>query len=229
LSRLLSVGSETTSLDEFRRLAVEEDVLHKASAANRKKTFSFLCRLYALDSRVPLFREAFRLQKLFPSDLRALMGLLAFAREPLLRACADMIIGTPVGKAVGREVFEAWIRDFAPGRYSQTMYVSFSHNLYASFFQLGYLGLAVGTLRLRLRPEATPAITAYAAYLDWLSGENGFSLLSGRYSSTLELSQAEHIALLSSAGQLGLMRVAHSGGVLHLDFSSSLAPGESRL
>ena len=31
------------------------------------------------------------------------MGLLAFAREPLMRACADLVMRTPVGKAVGRE------------------------------------------------------------------------------------------------------------------------------
>ena len=229
LLHLLGVGPENAGLEEFRRLAVEDDALHKASAANRKKTFNFLRRLYALDLRVPLFREAFRLQKLFPADLRALMGLLAFAREPLLRACADMVMRTPIGKAVGRETFEAWIREFAPGRYSQTMYVSFSHNLYASFFQLGYLGPAVGKLRLRLRPDAKPATATYAAYLDWLNGENGLSLLAGRYSSTLELTKAEHLGLLSVAGQLGLMRVAHTGGVLHLDFSSWLQPGEARL
>ena len=109
------------------------------------------------------------------------------------------------------------------------MYVSFSHNLYASFFQLGYLGPAVGKRRLRLRPDAKPATTTYAAYLDWLNGENGLSLLAGRYSSTLELTKAEHLGLLSGAGQLGLMRVAHTGGVLHLDFSTWLQPGEARL
>lgn len=229
LAHLLSVGPASVSLDEFRRLAVEDDALHKASAENRKKTFNFLRRLYALDPRVPLFREAFRLQRLFPADLRALMGMLAFAREPLLRASADMVLRTPVGQAVGRETFEAWIREFAPGRYSQAMYRSFSHNLYASFFQLGYLGPAVGKLRLRLRLEAKPASAAYAAFLDWLNGENGLSLLAGRYSSTLELARAEHLSLLSAAGQLGLMRVAHTGGVLHLDFSSWLQPGEARL
>ena len=229
LVHLLGVVPENAGLDDFRRLAVEDDALHKASAANRKKTFNFLRRLYALDPRIPLFREALRLQRLFPADLKALMGLLAFAREPLLRACVGRVLRIPVGQTAGRETFEAWIREFAPGRHSQAMYRSFSHNLYASFFQLGYLGAAVGKLRLRLRPVATPAAAAYAAYLDWLNGENGLSLLAGRYSSTLGLTKAEHVSLLSAAGQLGLMRVAHTGGILHLDFSSWLQPGEARL
>ena len=228
LTDLLGVGPPTDSLAAFRRLALENDALHKASAANRKKTFHFLTRLYALDPGVALFREALRLQRLFPADLRALMGLLAFAREPLLRACADMVLATPVGHALGRSDFEAWIRDFAPGRYSASMYASFSHNLYAAFFQLGYLGPAIGKVRLRLRPAATPASAAFAAYLDWLNGANGVSLLGGRYSSTLALARSHHLGLLSAAGQLGLMRVAHSGGVLQLDFAAWLQPGELR-
>lgn len=226
---LLGVAPSNASLDDFRRLALDDDALHKPSAANRKKTFDFLRRLYALDPRVPLFREAFRLQRLFPKELGAVMGLLAFAREPVLRACADMVLTKSVGQAVSRETFETWIRDYAPSRYSQTMYVSFSHNLYASFFQLGFLGSAIGKLRLRLRPDAMPASVAFAAYLDWLNGDNGITLLAGRYSSTLEVPRAEHLSLLSAAGQLGLMRVAHTGGVLQLDFSSWVQPGEVRL
>jgi hypothetical protein len=38
------------------------------------------------------------------------------------------------------------------------------------------------------------------------------------FSKTLELSKDEHLNLLSAAGQQGLMRVAHAGGVLQLDF-----------
>ena len=76
LLHLLGVGPENASLDEFRRLAVEDDALHKASAANRKKTFNFLRRLYALDLRVPLFREAYRLHKI-DINIGRLVALLA--------------------------------------------------------------------------------------------------------------------------------------------------------
>ena len=228
LTALLRLAAEHAGLDELRRLAVEDDALHKASAANRLKTFDLLRRLYALDVRVPIFREAMRLQRLFPDEVRPLMGLVALAREPLMRACLGMVMETPIGHPLGRSDFEAWIRDFAPARHSQSMYVSFSHNLYASFFQLGYLGAAIGKCRLRQHRDVKAATVAYAAFLDWLNGVNGLALLPGRYSSTLELAKAEHLNLLAAAGQLGLMRVAHAGGVLHLDFSSWLKPGESR-
>ena len=229
LTTLLAVAPPDANIDTFRRMVVDEDALHKASAANRRKTFAFLARLYGLDPAVAVYREFRRLSLLFPGDLRGFAASLAFAREPLLRACSEMVLRTATGKSLAREDFEAWIREFAPRRFSEAMYVSFSHNLYASFFQLGYLGASVNGRRLRERPAVHPASVAYAAFLDWLSGLNGLTLLDATYSRALQLGRAEHLALLSAAGQLGLMRVANAGGVLHLDFSSWLRRGEARL
>jgi hypothetical protein len=229
LTNLMAIAPFEADVATLRRLVVDEDALHKPSAANRTKTFSFLRRLYGLNPQLPIYREFTRLCHLSAAETTALAGSLAFAREPLLRACADMVSGTPVGKPLGREDFEAWTREYAPGRYSETMYVSFSHNLYASFFQLGFLSEAAGKTRIRKRRDLRPASVAYAAFLDWLAGLNGLSLLTGAFSKTLELAKDEHLSLLSAAGQQGLMRVAHAGGVLQLDFSTWLRPGESRL
>jgi len=229
LAQLLKIALDDANQDELQRLVVDEDVLHKTSASNRLKTFVFLRRLYGLTPELPVYREFSRLIKLFPADLNLLAGILAFAREPLLRACANFVLETAIGKPLGREDFETWIREYAPGRYSETMYVSFSHNLYASFFQLGYLGEAAGKQRQRQRRDVRPAAVAYAAFLDWLTGLNGLSLLAGSFSKTLELNQDEHLRQLKACGQLGLMRVALAGGILQLDFSDWLRAGESRL
>lgn len=229
LSALLAVAPKDADAPTYRRLVVEEDVLHKASASNRLKTFNKLKLLYALNPAVPVFREFRRLFLLFPSELPVLAGSLAFAREPLLRACVDMVLDTPIGAPLSRASFEAWVREHGAGRFSQTMYRSFGHNLYASFFQMGYLSEAVTKCRLRRRLDARPASVAYAAFLDWLTGLNGLSLLQGSFSRTLGLAKIDHLALLTAAGQLGLMRVANAGGVLHLDFNAWLQPGEARL
>ena len=229
LAALLAVAPPDADIDAFRHLAIDQDALHKASAANRIKTFAFLRGLYGLRPALPIFREFRRLSVLSSVDIPVLAGLLALAREPVLRACMGMVLGTAIGKTLGRDDFEAWIREYAPARFSQAMYISFSHNLYASFFQLGYLGEAVGRRRSRRRPTVRPVSAAYAAFLDWLTGLNGLSILDAPYSRALELPKAEHLALLSSAGQRGLMRVAHAGGILQLDFASWLRPGELRL
>lgn len=229
LTEVFAVVPHTAQAIDYRNAIVDDNILHKASASNRDKTSNYLHRLYGLDPTVPLFRELRRLAGLFPAELTALASLLALAREPVLRASADMVISLAVGSSVGRADFETWVREFAPGRYSQTMYRSFSHNLYASFFQMGYLGEAVARCRLRKRPEIQPATVAYAAFLDWLNDVNGISLLKATHSRVLDLPRDDHLRLLSTAGQLGLMRVANAGGVLHLDFSSWMKSGETRL
>lgn len=229
LGALLAVAPPAADTAVLQRLVMDEDALHKPSAANRAKTFAFLRRLYGLNVQRPAYRAFTRLCHLSPADTRVLAGVLALAREPVLRNCCEMVLATPLGSPLRREDFEAWVREYAPGRYSQTMYASFSHNLYASFFQLGFLSDAAGGARIRIRREIRPTAVAYAAFLDWLTGLNGLSLLSGALSKTLELSKDAHLNLLSKAGQRGLMRVAYAGGVLHLDFSTWLAPGESKL
>jgi len=226
---LMAIAPLDADTATLQRLVVDEDVLHKPSAANRAKTFAFLKNLFGLNPQLPIYREFTRLCHLSQVDTTVLAGSLAFAREPVLKVCANMVLDTAIGKPLGREDFEAWVREYAPGRYSQSMYVSFSHNLYASFFQLGYLSEAVGKTRIRKRRDVRPASVAYAAFLDWLTGLNGITLLTGAFSKTLELPKDEHLNLLSAAGQQGLMRVAHAGGVLQLDFPTWLRPGETRL
>lgn len=229
LSELINASNTFANIGVLQALVVEQDILHKPSAANRLKTFNFLKALYGLDHNQVLYREFIRLVKLSPADLSVLAGTLAFARDPVLRECAEMVIGTDIGMSLGREDFENWIRNHKPGRYSESMYISFSHNLYASFFQLGFLGPSSGKVRIRKRREIRPVIAAYTAFLDWLNGLNGMSLLNGKFMQTLELDKDESLSLIASAGQQGLVSVALAGGVLQLDFSAWLQPGELRI
>lgn len=229
LDLLLAAVTPDTDATGYRKAVLEDNVLHKAAASNREKTFKLLRRLYALEPNVCLFREFRRLARFASDDGHLLAGLLAMAREPLLRQCLDMVLTVPVGESIGRQKFEDWIRSHAPGRYSESMYVSFSHNLYGSFYQIGYLGASVGKARGRVRPKAGIAAATYAAFLDWLHGMSGVALLNGSYSTALDLGADEHIALLTAAGRQGLLKAAYSGGVLDLNFPGFLRADEARL
>lgn len=213
----------------YRQAIVGDNVLHKATASNREKTFRFLRRLYALDPVICLFRELRRLHRFATDDSRLLVGLLAMAREPILRECLGSVLAVPIGESVGRQHFEDWIRGYAPGQYSESMCVSFSHNLYGSFYQFGYLGESAGKARSRIRPRAGVASATYAAFLDWLYGMSGVFLLQGTYSRALDLGTDKHIALLTAASRQGLLKTAYSGGVLELAFPGFLKSDESRL
>lgn len=216
------------SAEKYRQAILDDNILDKATASNRDKTFKFLRRLYALDPTVTLFRELRRLYGLAKDDARLLLGLLAMAREPILRECLGSVLAVPIGESIDRHYFEDWIRGHSPGQYSESMYVSFSHNLYGSFYPLGYLGESVGKARCRIRPKVGIASATYAAFLDWLHGMNGLALLQGPYSSALDLGADEHIALLAAAGRQGLLKAAYSGGVLELAFPGFLKNDETR-
>ena len=226
---LLSAVPADAPTESYRQAILDDNVLVKATASNREKTYKFLRRLYALDPSTCLFREFRRLYRLAPDDSRLLVGLLAMAREPILRHCLGMVLAVPIGESLGRQAFESWMRAHAPGQYSEAMYVSFSHNLYASFHQLGYLGDAVGKARSRVRPKVGVASATYAAFLDWLRGMSGVALLQGTYSRALDLGADEHVALLTAAGRQGLLKAAYSGGVLDLGFPGFLKSDETRL
>lgn len=229
LQMLLTVVPVYAPFEAYRHAVEVENVLHKASSSNRAKTWKFLSNLYGLDPRLPILRQFRKMYAIADADRSLLTALLAMAREPILRASLGMVLDCPVGRWLGREDFEAWIRKFAPGRYSESMYLSFSHNLYASFFQFGYLGKSALKVRLRTRPQNGMAAVAFAAFLDWLCGRNGIALITSEYSRALDLPREDHLAFLSAAGRQGLMRVAYSGGVLDLDFGDWLLPHERRL
>ena len=226
---LIAVVPPDAGAEAYRQAFLDDNVLHKATASNREKTFKFLRRLYALDPAICLFRELRRLYRFAAEDSRLLVGLLAMAREPILRHCLDSVLTVPIGDSIGRQHFENWMRNHVPGQYSESMYVSFSHNLYGSFYQFGYLGESVGKARSRIRPKVGIASAAYAAFLDWLQGMSGVSLLQGPYSKALDLGTDEHIALLTTAGRQGLLKAAWSGGVLELGFPGFLKSDETRL
>jgi len=217
-SVLLSAVPINAASDDYKLAILEQNVLEKATASNRLKTYKYLRSLYALDPDVCLFREMRRLMQYVGTDAKLLMGLLSMAREPMLRECLIMVLHTSVGKSLGRPEFESWIRAHAPGRFSESMFVSFSHNLYASFYQFGYLGESIGKARTRVRPVSGIASATFAAFLDWLEGRSGIALLQGTYSRALDIPADEHLALLQSAGRQGLMKVAYSGSVLELAF-----------
>lgn len=226
---LLAAVPPDAGADAYRQAILDDNTLHKATASNREKTFKFLRRLYALDPTICLFRELRRLHCFVADDTRLLIGLLAMAREPILRECLSGVLAVPIGESVGRQYFEDWIRRHALGQYSESMFVSFSHNLYGSFYQFGYLGESIGKARSRIRPKVGIASATYAAFLDWLQGMSGVSLLQGTYSRSLDLGADEHIALLTAASRRGLLKAAYSGGVLDLGFPGFLKSDESRL
>lgn len=231
LGALLRAVPADARREAYRAAVLDDNVLGKPTASSRKKALKYLKALYALDSGVCLFREFRRLYGRAGEDRPLLSGLLAMAREPVLRACLGRVLHCPLGHDLGETDFEAWMRARAPGRYSEATYGGYGLRLYASFHQIGYLGRLRGRLggRPRTRPKTGVASATYAAFLDWLEGRSGVALLAGTYSRALDLPKEAHIDLLRAAGMQGMLRFAYAGGVLELAFPGFLQGSERRL
>lgn len=91
--------------DTYQKAVLDDNVLQKSTASNREKTLKFLSRLYALDPGVCLFPEMRRLSRFATDDAPLMFGLLAMAREPILRTCLDMVLRIPVGESLDRKAF----------------------------------------------------------------------------------------------------------------------------
>jgi len=89
LQLLLSACPPDATLSDYRAAVVDQNVLMKATKANRRETFQRLCQFYALDPDVPLFRV---LRALWDADeagqpLLALPAHRSVPRHPALKYC----------------------------------------------------------------------------------------------------------------------------------------------
>ena len=77
LRRLLGSCSPDATYDDYRLAILEDNVLLKKTESTRRTSLRFLTELYALDSRVLLFRALFLVRiKLSPRFLLTSVGIL---------------------------------------------------------------------------------------------------------------------------------------------------------
>ena len=195
LSQLLAITPESASIPEFRRAVVEENVLGKRSAGNRQSSFLRLSELYALDPAVPIYRV---LRRLWDDDLegRSLLALFcAVARDPLLRASAEVVLEAAEGATVTSDALGATVhRPLAP-----TTRKSIGQNLASSWAQAGFLAGIVA--KTRARAQATPGAAAYALLLGFMEGHRGSLLLTTPWTRLLDRSPEDVLALVRAASR----------------------------
>lgn len=215
LRQLLAACPATAGLEAYRAAIVDENVLLKRTVTTRKQSLRALRELYALDPAVPVFRA---LRDLWDEDAEGqpLLALLcAAARDPLLRATAELVLATPPGMEVTpRALAEAAGAAF-PSRYGTSLVVA-GRNIASSWQQSGHLR---GRLtKVRARAESRPAAAAYALLLAYLCSARGEGLFETPWSRLLDapvhLAREQAIA----AARRGLLEYRHSGTVTDLSF-----------
>jgi hypothetical protein len=209
LSHLLDAVPCEVSRQDYADAVMEDNCLGKRTAATRKLSLQRLTELYGLDARVVLFRVLRDLWGRNVTSRPLLSLLLALARDPLLRATARAVVGTPFGHEFARQSMKDALSEVVGDRLNEATLDKVVRNASSSWTQSGHLrGRGRKT---RQRVEATPAATAYALLLGFAVGRRGRLLFETPWAAMLDAGPNELIDVAVDAKRLGVLDLKQSG------------------
>jgi hypothetical protein len=216
LSRLMAACGPGASPEDYREAIVEQNVLVKATLSTRKESLRRLRELYGLSDEILLFRALRDLWSMDPAA-QPLLGLLcSCARDPILRATADLILRTDKGAEMTPSMISDAVRDSFPGRYGPMMLANVGRHVASSWQQSGHLA---GRLRkTRARALNTPIATTYALFLAYLCNGRGDSLFRTAWARLLDAPEHETREYAAVASRQGWLEYREMGGVTEVTF-----------
>lgn len=227
LTDLLDVTPYEASWHDYANAVIDENCLGKRTLANRRISLQHLRELYALDPRVALFRVLRQLWDHHETSRPQLALLLALARDPLLRATADAVIQTPFGNEFARQSMKDAVSAVVRDRLNNDTLDKVVRNAAASWTQSGHL--QGRGRKIRRRVDATPAATAYALLLGFVTGRSGRLLFETPWCGALDAHADELIELAAEAKRLGLLDLKQSGSIIDVSFPALLEGKEREL
>ena len=215
LEALLAAVPADAPAKSYRAAIVEENVLGKRTLSTRKETASRLTALHGLDPTKPLFRVLRRLWDVDPTAHPQLALLNGLARDPLLMATREQVMGMTAGEQVQRSEMVAAVQGFTHDRLSAKVLDAVARNTASSWTQSGHLKGKVKKLRQPLVPQ--PVALALAMWLGFANGKRGKALLSSPWASVLDSTTSGLLELAEQAKRLGLLKLSHGAGVVSID------------
>lgn len=225
LRTLLGACDSQSDRGAYRTAVVDDNVLLKATATTRRKTFVVLGQLYGLDPSVMLFRA---LRDLWDTDAEAqpiLAILCALARDPTLRATAPAVLATPMGEIVAAAQLSRSAAMAFPDRFSTHSLESIGKNAASSWEQAGHL--RGRTRKVRQRVNSRPVSVAYALLLGHLGGARGDGLFETLWARVIDGSSSGLRAQAAVASQQGWLEYRFSGGITEVTFRHLLRDWKS--
>ncbi len=227
LNRLLVACPPDAEGEHYAQAILEDNCLGKRTTSTRRLTLQRLRELYGLKPAIPLFRILRWLWALDESGRPLLALQAALARDPLLRATADVLINMEPTEELARQQLTDAIAEGTAGRLSEATLDKVVRNTASSWTQSGHL--RGRGRKVRQRVSATPAAATFAILLGHTWGERGERLLTTPWAKGLDASPDELLQLAIEAKRMSLLDMSQSGGVTEFSFRRVLLPEERDL
>ena len=217
LTAVLSATTPSSKPQDYAAAVVEDNCLAKQTAATRKHSLQHLRELYGLDPSIPIFRVLTRLWQI-DSAGRPLLALLAsLARDPLLRATADLIIGMPEGAELQRTAMREALAKAVHNRLNESTLNKVARNAASTWSQSGHLEGRTFKFRRSVRP--TPSSLSFALYLAQAAGFSTEESFSSGWVRILDCTSSTALELATAAKRLGLIDLRTAGDVIDLNLN----------
>lgn len=216
LDALLGVVRPNGTPAEYRDAVLNHNALGKTTASTRDKSLRHLRELYALDPEVPIFMALRRLVSQDPGSLPLLAFLVAWTRDPLLRATTPAVDSAHEGQRVESSALSAALHQVFGDQYSELNRNKIARNAASSWTQAGQL--AGRTKKVRQRIKATPVVVTLALFLGDAAGYHGAAVFSNPWCRLLDLDADRARALGQAAHRAGYLNQRAIGDVVELSF-----------
>lgn len=222
LKHLLFSRDKTTNKFEYEDDILNFNILHKPTEKSRKLTYRHLVDLYALDNQVLLFSVLREWWEKHEESQPILALQLAVARDPLLRASADIILRLEPGEHLARETVEAFLAHDDPNRFSAASLKSFAQNINGTWTQAGYL--SGRAKKYREIPEVSYVNVAYALFLAHCHGLSGQRLFDSFWCRMLAQDKERLFELAHRASLRGMINFKQASEVVEVTFPGLVMP-----
>jgi hypothetical protein len=220
-----AVDDPSAARSDYQQAVIADNCLLKRSHRNRELSWKHLAELYACDPDRLLFRALRFFWQRDPAGRPLLALLCAYARDPLLRVSAPLILALPAGASAAAEPLTARLEELTAGRFSPATLRSLVQNLRSTWTQSGHL---YGLVRkVRQQVPATSASLAYALLLGYLRGLRGPALLQSEYTQLLDCSYESSLELAQEAAGRGWLIFKRVADVVEVTFPTLLRVDEA--
>ena len=216
LGAVLASVPQGSGAADYRQAILRRNVLGKTTDSTRHKSMRHLRELYALDETTPIFGVLRKLYATDPASLPLLAVLVAWARDPLLRATTQPVMDAVEGERVEVASLARALEVAFPNHYSELNRSKIGRNAASSWTQSGHLVGRVKKIRKRIKPTIVGVTMAF--FLGDITGYHGAAVFSNPWCCLLDLDSDRAKAMGFDAHRAGLLNLRAVGEVVELSF-----------